>query len=203
MSSFDGACAAVAHPDEDLPRWQAPSLAASRPPPSPPTTVEALGEIEQAAYADGYQRGYDAGLERGSADAAVRVGRLKEIFQELVQPLADLDVEVERTLVQIASAVAQRIIRQELTTSPETIGNMIHEAVEAIANPPHTVTVFLNPDDAVFVREHLDQPVEGPHWKIMADDALSPGDCRVETDDARADAKLADRVARLVGPAFQ
>ena len=80
---------------------------------------------------------------------------------------------------------------------------MIHEAVESVAGAEGSVTIYLNPDDAVFVREHMDQPVEGPHWKLMPDDTLAPGDCRVETPDARADARLGARVERLVAPAFR
>ncbi len=191
-------------------RWQAPTVVpnqihATQPAGNEdaPPTIEELDKIEEAAYQDGYQRGYDAGFAQGSADAKERVGRLKDIFHTLVQPLADLDSEVEQTLLQIASAVASRVIRSELQTQPEIIGNMIHEAVESVAGPQTTVTVYLNPDDAVFVREHMDQPVEGPHWKIMPDDGLEPGDCRVDTPDARADARLESRVQRLVAPAFR
>ncbi len=66
---------------------------------SAPPTIEELDKIEEAAYQDGYQRGYDAGFTQGSADAKERVARLKEIFHTLVQPLADLDSEVEQTLL--------------------------------------------------------------------------------------------------------
>ncbi|MEN8819870.1 MAG: FliH/SctL family protein [Abyssibacter sp.] len=191
-------------------KWEAPTVVANRIDASAPAgnesappTIEELDKIEEAAYQDGYQRGYDAGFTQGSADAKERVARLKEIFHTLVQPLADLDSEVEQTLLQIASAVASRVIRAELQTQPDLIGNMIHEAVESVASPQTSVTVYLNPDDAVFVREHMDQPVEGPHWKIMPDDVLAPGDCRVETPDARADARLDSRVQRLVAPAFR
>jgi len=195
---------------EQAARWEAPTIlpAAGAHPAqasndtAPPTVAE-LDRIEEAAFQEGYQHGYDVGFQKGSADAGERVNRLKDIFHTLVQPLADLDSEVEQTLLKIASAVAARIVRAELSTQPELIGNMIHEAVESVAGAESNVTVYLNPDDAVFVREHLDQPVEGPHWKLMPDDGLQPGDCRVETADARADARLDARVERLVAPAFR
>lgn len=206
MSSSDPATLARG---EQAARWQAPTIAPApgranvRASNDAPPTVAELDQLEAAAYQDGYQRGYDAGFQQGSADAAERVNRLKEIFHTLVQPLADLDSEVEQTLLKIASAVAGRIVRAELQTEPTLIGNMIHEAVESVAGAEGSVTIYLNPDDAVFVREHMDQPVEGPHWKLMPDDALAPGDCRVETPDARADARLGARVERLVAPAFR
>ena len=85
-----------------LPRWQLPSFDQAGPP-----TAQKLDEIEAAAYQDGFQRGHAEGFATGQKVALAQAQRLQALIEHMARPLAHLDEETERTLVDFAGAIAR------------------------------------------------------------------------------------------------
>src|SRR3546814_6256777 len=86
-----------------------------------PLTAQAIEDIEAAAYEEGRQRGYADGLKTGREDMNQQVARLRGLIEQIARPLATLDDEVERALVDLACAVARRLLDEELTLAPERV----------------------------------------------------------------------------------
>src|SRR3546814_12784350 len=63
-----------------------------------------------------------------------QVARLRGLIEQIARPLATLDDEVERALVELACAVARRLLDEELTLAPErvlTLAGTGHAALPA------------------------------------------------------------------------
>lgn len=180
-------------------RWELPSLI-SRPPPAPPTAKE-LEAIQAAAYEEGFARGRNDGYATGYGDGAgaaqAQALRLKQLVDHLIQPLAQVDAEVERTLVALTIEMARRLVNQQLQLDPALTAAAVREALDALGAEPRGARVQLNPEDAELVRELLVAPDDEPGWRIVPDATLRRGDCRVLTDSGQVDALLDTREASL------
>jgi flagellar assembly protein FliH len=177
--------------------WALPSFDALLRPPPPPPTAAHLQDIEAEAFAEGHARGYAEGFAEGAAAVQEQAQRLRALVQHMANPVAELDVRTEQTLVALMLELARRLVQQELAADPTKLAGIVRDAVSHLAQPVRGVRVRLNPDDAKVVAEHLEPQEPGEEWRVVPDKSLMPGDCVVETESARVDARLDTRQAQL------
>ena len=168
--------------------------------------LEALAALKAQQQAE--TRGYEAGLARAQAEmhpriAALdeRVRRLDEVLGLLARPLAQLDAEVERDLVQLALAVGKQLARRELTVDPAQVIAIVREALAQLPAAARAVRVHLHPQDAATVRERLSASAERV-WTVIEDPTLSRGGCLVQSESSRIDARFESRVAAIAAGAL-
>lgn len=160
-------------------------------------TAQDLDEIESAAREEGFQQGHAEGFAAGLAEGRATAARLSALLNHLAQPLADLDAEVERTLVALTIEMARRLAHLEMDLDPSRVALVVRESVSALAGTPRDVRVQLHPEDLPAVRAALSADEMTQTWKLLPDPELHRGDCRVQTDGARIDARLDIRQATL------
>ncbi|MES0874091.1 FliH/SctL family protein [Sinimarinibacterium thermocellulolyticum] len=179
-------------------RWQLPNFdTVSAEPPS----AQQLESIEAAAYQDGYQRGYGEGFAAGQHAVLQQAQRLHALVEHIMRPLAHLDEEVERALVDLASAIARRLLRDEIRAAPERVVALVREALSGLPPQLRSLRLSVHPQDVTLLREHLQPPGDVQDFCIVADPELLPGDCRVVTESALVDARL-DRRIRVIAEAL-
>jgi len=150
----------------------------------------------QEAYQEGLKRGVDAGRQSfldsvgQSAEALTRAAeamrRAREEFLGSLEPQA----------VRLASAIAERVIRREVQTDPARMARAcLHELVDR-----ERVTVRLNPGDCETLQKEdislLEQFDGVKQLQVVADDAVEPGGCLVDTETILVDGQLSAQVER-------
>jgi flagellar assembly protein FliH len=147
------------------------------------------------------------------AHAAVQVvdqmvaEQLAPVLLALRQGAADLQhakqewlSQWESRAIHLASAIAARIVRGELTRQPQIPLTLIREALELAAGSPD-VRLFLNPEDhqslggQVRAVLHAMSGVGGA--EVMADATISRGGCRVETRFGTIDQQIESQLKRI------
>lgn len=153
-------------------------------------------------------RGYEEGLARAQTEIRARTGaldervrRLDEILGVLGRPLAQLDAEVERDLVQLALAVGRQLARRELAVDPAQVIAIVREALAQLPAAAREVRVHLHPEDAAMVRERLSASAERV-WTVIEDPTLSRGGCVVQSESSRIDSRFESRVAAIAAGAL-
>ena len=119
---------------------------------------------------------------------------------ELNDSKADWLRRWEQSAVSVASAIAERIIRQELNRQPEIAHQWIAEALRLAAGSA-TIRLHLNPID----HEHFGSQVERlaqsmcqlAATEIVPDPDVSAGGCRVETKFGEIDQQIEAQLARI------
>lgn len=186
---------------ETLPaaRWEPPIFAAPGHCPEDVVlhTAQQLDEMEAAAYQEGFARGHGEGYAAGLQQARNEAARLRDLVAHLARPLAQIDEEVERTLVAMTVEVARRLVQQELELDPTRVLGVVREAIGALDGAGRELRVMAHPDDAVLLQEHLVAPPEVSSLRVIADRSLVRGDCRVSSEFAQVDARLDTRQANL------
>lgn len=159
-----------------------------------------LATLEREAFASGYAAGERAGLEAGTKRAEAMLRRLAQTLDELKALRGTLVRQTEEQMVQLALAIARKILRREATVDHDLIVAMARVALERVGESG-IATIRLNPEDyASTVQRH------GDHWagarvKVVADPSVSRGGCLVESEfgfvDASVDAQF-EQVAQAM-----
>ncbi|HEX4376993.1 MAG TPA: flagellar assembly protein FliH [Steroidobacteraceae bacterium] len=166
---------------------------------------EELQGIRREAWDKGFAEGHQAGLaaahkqeEAGLAEIERRTRQLASILDFMAKPLADLDVQVQRQLAELAGAIARHVVRRELKASPDQIIAVIRETVLLLPMTARDVRVHLHPEDARLVRSRLAEATSERAWSIMEDPIMAQGGCRVTSEDSTIDAQLEQRIGAAI-----
>jgi len=194
----------IAAPAAALSRWQMPVFDAPEDEGVGSLhTAEQLDQIEVAAYQDGLRRGHAEGYAAGQHAVQQELERLRALIEHLQRPLAHLDEAVERMLLDTACAIAKRLVLAELQQAPEAIERIAREALGALPSYVRDVRLYLNAEDAELLGERVLAPPEAQTFKIVVDDTMVRGECRVVTEstqlDTRLDARLSAISSNLIG----
>lgn len=185
-------------------------------------------ETLQRAIADGFQegseKGYQQGLEQGRVAGereGYEKGRLeglqqgrdegreqgKQLFDEASQPLEQVSEQLRQflnnferkrrqELLELVKKVAQQVIRCELTLHPTQLLALAEEALAAMPADHGEVRILLNPEECARIKDLA--PERAAAWRLVPDDTLALGECRVVTAQAEADIGCQQRLDSCV-----
>lgn len=173
------------------------------------------GELESivlAAAREGRGEGYAEGLESGRSEGFVRgreeglaaarrivedqAARLAALVDALQSPIAGQQEQLREAMLEIATRVAEGVIRTELRLQPDSIRAVVDEALAALPAGAAAIRVFLCPADAELV---LSARKADAMWSVESDPALRPGDLRIETRESVVEYAVSDRLSQMLG----
>lgn len=111
----------------------------------------------------------------------------------LAEARRDALFETERGLVELAVAIAERVVGRELRTDPTLIAQWAHEGITAL-NGEDEVTVVCSPD----VAARLEGQVGTAALVLEVDPTAAPGSCRVRGRWGSVDESLRSRLDATV-----
>jgi flagellar assembly protein FliH len=125
---------------------------------------------------------------------------LHEAVSQIVDSQADWQRHWEKSIVALACSLAKRIVRRELKNDPAISVEWIREALE-LASGAAEITVRLSPNDFETLRTQTEQlaAVFSPAAtaRVVADQAITVGGCRVETQFGSIDQQLETQLSRV------
>ncbi|UJP05947.1 MAG: flagellar assembly protein FliH [Nitrosomonas sp.] len=170
-----------------------------------PSEEEIAAIVQQAkdrGYTDGYQQGHAAGYTdgRSTAEAEVKseITRMQAILSQLDHDLHTVDQSMADQLLELAIALAGKIVARSLVLKPELIVPIVQEAIRNLPNAMQHPRIYLHPDDAKLVLMHLSERIAEEHWSIREDERLSRGGCRIELNGCEIDGELDVRWRKVV-----
>jgi flagellar assembly protein FliH len=164
-----------------------------------------LQQARDEAYAEGYsqgtsetalewQRRMDAYIAQQGHEAAQR---MQEVFQRLDASLGDMQQQMAQQVLDLACDIARQVVRQELSVNPNALEPVVREAVGMLVAEGRPATVRLNPSDMDAMEQSLRDQAEKPvQW--LADPAVPPGGCLVESAGMVIDGSLEKRWQRAI-----
>ncbi len=171
-------------------------------------SAEIRRQANQTAHTAGYEAGQKQGREeiekiideRLGSQLATLLPALQGVIREIHDARQSWLSQWEKSAVHIAAAIAKRIIRKELSQTPEISLTIIREALELAAGSSQ-LRVYLNPDDQKALGPQIESLVkelsELGTAEIIADPEVAPGGCRVETAVGTIDQQLETQLARI------
>ena len=153
-----------------------------------PFTVEELEQIRAEAYNEGFATGERDGFHSGQLKAQqearerleARVAELEALMAHLMEPIRDQDEQIEDMLLELVETMVRQVVQRELHSDSSQIRQVLRGALKALPVGAEQIRIYLNPTDFETVRAIRERHEES--WRLLEDDQLLPGGCRVEAE---------------------
>jgi flagellar assembly protein FliH len=177
-----------------------PSVAVVASPPLPPPPD--FAELERDAFAKGFAQGERSGQEAANQRGEAMLRRLTQTLQELTDLRAQMIRQTERQMVELALAVARRIVHREVSIDPDLLLAMARVALDRLGDAAQ-ITVRLNPDDYQATGGSRIVQLTASNVTVVADGRIPRGGCQVDSDlgtlEAGIDAQIHEIAQALLG----
>ncbi|MFL6633672.1 MAG: flagellar assembly protein FliH [Massilia sp.] len=195
------AAAAAARAHEPPPQQQHPAFQLP--------TAEELEAIRAAArdegYADGldagqaegHAAGYEEGLSLGRAEAAEELEHLRQLATTFGDAVTQADEAISSDVLELALHLARGMVRMAFDVKPDLIIPVVREAIDYLPNLQQPALLMLHPEDALIVRSSIGHELDKNGWRVVEDDSIARGGCRVDTASNQIDAQIGARWQRL------
>jgi flagellar assembly protein FliH len=212
-----------------LPSFDPPSSPASEPPPAPepsadsaqtliedisdqavkPLTLDELEAIRQDAYNEGFATGEKDGFHSGQLKAkqesdallSAKLERLEQLMAQLFEPIAEQDQQLEATLVELVGHIVRQVVRRELISDSSQLRQVVRESLKLLPMGAENVRIQVNPQDFELLKALRERNEE--NWRILEDENLLPGGCKVESEHSQIDASIETRLAQAMKQIFE
>ncbi len=156
-------------------------------------------EIRELARAEGHAEGHAAGV----ADARVELATVSAVLAEACEGVAALRAatveDVERDALDLAVALAEKILAGALQARPELVLEVIQGALRRVSDR-RGVTVLVNPADLDAVRDSIETLAERANGvslsDIQGDQRVGRGGAIVRTSEGELDASVLTQLER-------
>jgi flagellar assembly protein FliH len=160
-----------------------------------------MKEGRETGFAEGRQTGLEEGRQNGYASGKIaavnEIARLRELFVNLECAMTRLDADVGEELMALAIEIARKVIQHTLAVTPDAIRGVVRAALAQL--PQGKAELRVNPADLALIRKHLDETApDSGNYLLVADDAISPGGCRIDAEGAQLDVTLETRWQRVL-----
>lgn len=161
----------------------------------------AAASADREAFARGYAEGEAAGVAVAARQLDAQHARLAQAIEELAGLRDRLTERTERQVVELALAVAGRILHREVSLDRDLLLVMARVALDRLGDVP-AATIRLHPDDEAAVRRGRSDWPQGA-IEVVADSSVRPGGCVVQSAagdvDLGVDAQLREVSTALLG----
>lgn len=161
---------------------------------------ENLKKIEDEAYHKGWQEGYTEAALKAEKECEERLLEARNTVDKAREERCQIIAGSEEEIIQLSMAVARKIIDHELAASPEIVVEMVKRAIQK-ATDREELTVRVNPeglDATINARDDISQSVKGIRkLKVLADPAIAPGGCVVESPNGTVDARVERQLSEI------
>ena len=163
----------------------------------PPPDFEA---IKAEAWREGFQLGYDEGLRLAAEEQHDTGTRLSALLQGVASDTEELVRGLETQVVELALAIAEKVIAREARLDPEIVLSVVRSALSEV----HDVTdlrIRVHPDDVPLLETRWQEMLPrstAERSELVADDLVERGGVLVETRIGYVDSQLKTRLNQVV-----
>lgn len=156
-------------------------------------------------YVSEREKGYGEGYEIGKHEAEnlfkeelkAHTDALTEILDGIQKPYSSLQNRIHKEIAELAILIAEKMILDHIEKTPESLINIVAEAVKLLPANNLAIELYFNQDDYNFMQSHLDI-LEGYKYKIDVDHTLQRGSVKITSDNTDIDLSLDKRIHDLV-----
>lgn len=175
---------------EALPVWQGEAGQ------DPAGEQELEAARREAALREAYQKGRAEGEAAGRAAVAPLLDRLAQSLEELGGMRHRLRRQAEKDLVQLALAIARRVLRRELNVDPDAVQGLVRAALDRLQGQ-EVQRVRVHPALEEGLKKALARMNAPPSLMVVADAACRPGDVILETAHGNLDASVETQLQEI------
>jgi flagellar assembly protein FliH len=156
-------------------------------------------EIRELARSEGYDAGHSAGHEHGAAETSRAAGALAQAVRGVEELRTQVAQAVETDAIELALALAAKILAGALQARPELIVEVVQGALRRVGDR-RRITVLVNPADLELVRSAIGEIAsQGSGVELcdlQSEERVGIGNAIVRTAEGEVDASVATQLER-------
>ena len=138
--------------------------------------------------------------EKVGKQLATLIPAVKQAAEQLIQAKHAWLTHWEKSAVHVSTRIAERVIRKEIERDPKITIALIREALE-LASGSAELQVRMNPGDVTTLGSNVESLLRElgrqATAKVVADAAISPGGCCVDTKFGVIDQQIEEQLRRI------
>ena len=154
-------------------------------------------QARREGLAEGLAQGYQTGMEQGRAQALEENSLLQQLSLAFGAEIAHAKELVALDLLDLSLDLAKAMLKTTLEIQPERVLPIVNEAIGYLPTLQQPALLFLNPEDALLVRERMGSELTSAGWRVLDEAAMERGGCRIETATNQIDAATSSRWQRI------
>ena len=161
--------------------------------------------IKEEAYETGFKQGVEEGISKGieeiNQDMKFQIEEAVEKAQRIVkiaeQQTKENILKAEQQIIEIAVAIAEKVIPQQFNDMPQLVLPLVKSALEKVRDQEN-LNIRVSPEDyeLVLLAKYEFQMMIGKENAIVitADKTIENGGCVIETDSGTVDARVSTQI---------
>lgn len=152
--------------------------------------------IRSRAFQEGLAEGRRSVEAQAQATVQPLMQKLGATISGLINLRPSLRKQAEAELVELAFAIAKRILRRELTLDPTAIQGLLRAAFDKLQSTEIS-RISVHPDQLAVIRAWIANAPSTRRVEVQADDRLQPWDILFETENGQLDASIDTQLAEI------
>ncbi|RJP81654.1 MAG: hypothetical protein C4524_01675 [Candidatus Zixiibacteriota bacterium] len=162
--------------------------------------AESAWEKAETAYYRGLEEGHVIGLQQGREESTAAAANFRRNLESLETALLEFYSGVEKWSVKLSMAMAEKVVGCAAEQHQDLVRHTVRQALQETADRTR-ILVRVHPGDYEVLkslRSDISALSEGiEHFRIEADESISPGSCRVEAPSGLVDADFRVQLKEL------
>jgi len=155
----------------------------------------AFEKAREAARREGFEEGLQTGRREAEAAATAqhdtRLVELQTTVRQMVAYRSEIRIEVEHEVVDLAFAVARRVLRREVTLDPTAAAGIVRSCMDE-RSASEVTRILVHPHDVDQVQRSV-----GPDVTVEPSTDVEPGGALLETTRGTLDARIDSQIDEL------
>ena len=155
----------------------------------------------EEGYAAGFQKGQEEGTLSAKQDITEKVWSVKTLTSATFRIKQEIINSAEKEILELSTAIAEKIIRQKLELQPELMKEIIKSAIEQLSDREE-IKIIINPaltENLYEFVEELKETIRGIKTIKISEDKTIPRDgVIVESPDSRIDGRIETQLGEIV-----
>jgi len=165
-----------------------------------------LNKEKEASRKLGYEEGLKKGIEIQKQEASHMVRALMDAVREIDSLKQNILENAEHDIVELAYAIAEKVVHQEIQTNREVIKAVLKDAIKSIVDKEE-LRIRLNPQDYQYmleIKSDFIQVIDGVKHIILEEDAgIQRGGAIIESLFGEVDARVDKQMGELKAVLFE
>jgi flagellar assembly protein FliH len=159
--------------------------------------VERQGQARTAeARAAGLREGEAEGRRKAAAEMHAAIERMARAVAEMAGLRAELRKDAEADTVQLALAIARRVLHREIAADPDALKGVLLAALAKLQGQEIS-RVRVHPSQAALMTDCLRTVASGQSIEVLADHTREVGDAIFETQRGNLDASVETQLGEI------
>ncbi len=173
-------------------------------------TKKQAEQVLEDARKEGYELGHKEGVEQGIKDGREHIeqeladivrqanDKAQKTINDAKEQTSEYFIRAEDDIIKVLMMAIEKILPQHFLDVPQVILPVVHESIKYVRDQKE-IKIHVEPDsyDLILMARNEFQSMltDGTAIiEVVSDEALSPGDCIIETPNGAVDARLSTQI---------